>query len=96
MVVTESLQDKYANYKKEQNIRQSRWLQSIRDIVGKCENCGSTENLTCHHIRKRCEGGSDNPINLTVFCFECHNLLNFIEQDDLRGQSEMIVEKREC
>ncbi len=79
MEITQSITDRYANYKKEQNMRKDSWLKSIRDIVGECESCGSTEDLTCHHIKKRSEGGNDNPFNLAILCMDCHDILNFAE-----------------
>ena len=90
MEITQSITDRYANYKKEQNMRQDRWLQSIRGIVGECESCGSTEDLTCHHIKKQSEGGNDNPVNLVILCIECHNLLNFAETSKCKRMFSMV------
>lgn len=39
-----------------------------------CRNCGSTENLTLHHIIPKAMNGSDSPRNLILLCRECHIL----------------------
>lgn len=41
-----------------------------------CQDCGivpdQTRKLQVHHIKRRKEGGSDEPSNLTTLCFSCH------------------------
>lgn len=57
----------------------TRLVRGIRESAGSCENCGSMVALTCHHIKKRCNNGSDYGDNLVVLCTDCHNALHWIE-----------------
>ena len=39
----------------------------------KCSICGCiSDDLTVHHIRKRCNGGTNDPENLISLCQDCH------------------------
>ena len=40
--------------------------------VGKCVQCGSTENLTMDHILPKSKGGKDELKNLQCLCFPCN------------------------
>lgn len=46
---------------------------AIRHAGGKCELCGTTFFLTCHHIISRDEGGLNEEENLIVLCKSCHD-----------------------
>ena len=37
-----------------------------------CTNCGTTTNLTVHHITPKRNGGTDTLDNLTTLCRNCH------------------------
>ena len=37
----------------------------------RCAKCGTTKNLTYHHILKRCVFGNNNDV--IVLCKSCHN-----------------------
>jgi len=45
-----------------------------RDVV--CQNCGSSKNLTVHHIIPKCRGGSNTPENCILLCRDCHRALH--------------------
>lgn len=66
-------------HKRYRNTLATQLIRGIREAVGRCENCGSAENLTVHHTRKRCHNGTDYGDNLVVLCEECHQGLHFIE-----------------
>lgn len=52
------------------DIKFSKWL---RDKVGKCEKCGTTEGLTCsHYIGRREYATRWLEENCDVLCFSCH------------------------
>ena len=40
--------------------------------TGKCEKCGSTDELTIHHKKKLSDGGTNKRGNLEVLCMNCH------------------------
>jgi len=42
----------------------------------KCRFCGGKNNLQVHHIFYRSQGGSHEPHNLIVLCFEHHRLVH--------------------
>ena len=44
--------------------------QKIRQAIGHCENCGSTQNLDIHHLNGDKHDHSLH--NLTVLCHQCH------------------------
>lgn len=50
-------------------------MQRLVNEVGKCELCGSTRRLECHHIIPVVCGGDDNEDNLLVVCSSCHATL---------------------
>jgi len=39
----------------------------------KCAECGTTENLTNHHLIPKYVGGKDIKSNLIILCRKCHN-----------------------
>jgi hypothetical protein len=45
---------------------------------GRCQvpGCRSARNLDIHHIRRRADGGSHEPSNLTILCSACHDGLH--------------------
>lgn len=48
---------------------------------GQCLICGSTSNLTCHHVVARRDGGADSRQNLIVLCATDHTTLHLVERD---------------
>ena len=38
-----------------------------------CQICGSTKNVTGHHIIDRAFGGADNKDNIVTLCRSCHD-----------------------
>jgi len=40
----------------------------IKAAGGKCAKCGTTENLTLHHIIPLSDGGTDNDDNFMILC----------------------------
>jgi len=45
-----------------------------RDVV--CQYCGSSKNLTVHHIRPKCQRGPNTPENCILLCRDCHRTLH--------------------
>lgn len=45
----------------------------LRLADGKCELCGTTMFLTCHHILPREDGGLNEEDNLIALCRSCHD-----------------------
>jgi hypothetical protein len=45
----------------------------LKETVGRCEECGSTENLEIHHKVPVNQGGDNMLSNLMVLCHDCHN-----------------------
>lgn len=39
----------------------------------RCSICGCPDNLEVHHIIRRADGGSNNPVNLKLLCRKCHD-----------------------
>ncbi|HET8954275.1 MAG TPA: HNH endonuclease signature motif containing protein [Solirubrobacterales bacterium] len=39
---------------------------------GRCERCGSTEDVEAHHRRALTDGGSNDPSNGEALCRRCH------------------------
>ena len=58
----------------------------IRLADGKCELCGSTMFLTCHHIIPRAEGGTNDAENFMALCRSCHDE---IEDKGYRTRTEI-------
>ena len=63
-----------------------KWLKEalIKSRDGKCQECGSTENLEIHRIKRGAEGGlyvvcpRNLPIhNTKVLCSACHEKYNY-------------------
>jgi 5-methylcytosine-specific restriction endonuclease McrA len=40
----------------------------------RCVRCGSTEELSVHHIVPARHGGSDDLLNLQLLCADCHRV----------------------
>lgn len=47
-------------------------------LGGKCEDCGTSQNLTIHHVTPKKDGGSNNITNLKVLCRCCHDKVHGI------------------
>jgi len=55
----------------------------------KCRICGSTENLTLHHILPKRTKGRNLLINKTILCERCHHYIN-----EFWNKTEQEVQKR--
>jgi len=51
-----------------------KWLKIayIKAVKGKCQDCGNTENLEIHRIKRGCKGGLYLPNNCMILCKKCH------------------------
>lgn len=47
-----------------------------------CEKIDNDEELTLHHINKKCKGGEDNINNYALLLNKSHQLLNYLEFHD--------------
>ena len=45
-----------------------------RDVV--CQICGSSKNLSVHHIVPKCQNGPNTPENCILLCMDCHRALH--------------------
>jgi 5-methylcytosine-specific restriction endonuclease McrA len=45
-----------------------------RDKV--CLSCGSSNRLTVHHVKPKCQGGPNTPENCILLCQICHRNLH--------------------
>jgi 5-methylcytosine-specific restriction endonuclease McrA len=45
-----------------------------------CNHCGTSFNLTVHHIIPRREGGTDHLDNLQTLCDSCHQVAEVLIQ----------------
>jgi len=70
-----------SDIKRYHNIIVTRLLRGIRQHVGRCENCGGTENLTCHHVDKKCHCGTDYGDNIVILCADCHEVEHQLEHE---------------
>ena len=52
-----------------------------REAEGKCEICGATENLQCHHKHYRTLGHETRE-DVQVVCYKCHCKLHNVEDFD--------------
>ena len=48
----------------------------LRRDRGRCQRCGGTDRLECHHVVPRTAGGMDTPSNLRTLCLLCHDTLH--------------------
>lgn len=65
--------------------RPAKW---IRDMLPKqCCNCGSTNDLTYHHIVPVIYGGTENPRNYAVVCGMCHDKIHYGEKGGIDHSS---------
>jgi hypothetical protein len=53
----------------------------IKRDEGKCQECGSREELEVHHIQPRRHGGRDAPSNLRTLCKECHTAITIADME---------------
>lgn len=52
--------------------KQQRQNRKALERDGKCRDCGSTENLTVHHLIPRSQSGTNKLCNLITLCRTCH------------------------
>ena len=57
-----------------------------RDIV--CRQCGTSSNLTVHHIIPKAHGGPNTPENCILLCRNCHKRLHESEGYPSSGKSK--------
>ena len=58
-----------------------------------CRNCGSSDNVSAHHIIFRSQGGDDSLTNLITLCFNCHRKVHdgeFIGEKFIPSREYMI------
>lgn len=64
-----------------------------RPVKLRCERCGTRENLTHHHVLKRCVFGDNDDV--VVLCKTCHKkveeLVSEMEKSILRGYKEEYI-----
>lgn len=63
----------------------------VREIVYKrdnytCQKCGSTTNLSIHHIKSSFSGGESVPKNLVLWCVSCHTAYHKPKGDGKDGK----------
>lgn len=46
---------------------------AMRRAGGRCERCGSQNDLRVHHKHRVHAGGGNEPENLEVVCWDCHH-----------------------
>lgn len=64
------------------DIEFSKWL---RNKIGKCEKCGTTEGLTCSHYIGRAEYATRYlELNCDCLCFSCHKFFEDRKQFEYR------------
>ena len=68
-----------ADFKRWEAIWRTRLLRGVKLSVGRCENCGSTKNLTVHHVEQLSKNGNDFTDNIVVLCRECHEGFHWLE-----------------
>lgn len=56
----------------------------------RCCNCGSTDNLTYHHIVPIIMGGNNIVSNIAVLCGKCHGLVHFDGKKEIRPHGDLI------
>lgn len=47
-------------------------------LGGQCQDCGTQQNLTIHHIKPKRNGGNNNINNIKILCRECHDRVHGI------------------
>ena len=50
-----------------------------RDATGKCEECGSTHSLECHHLHYKTLG-KEKRSDIKVLCHKCHCKVHGVEE----------------
>lgn len=57
-----------------------------------CEYCGNRHNLEQHHLKRRSQGGGDEPENLITLCRECHTKhhAGHISSEELRWAKDRL------
>ncbi len=53
----------------------------MREGLGKCRYCGSTENLTIDHSFPVFRGGSSDPKNLQLLCRKCNSAKGMVDRN---------------
>ena len=70
-------------------------VRALRRDDHRCRRCSSTAKpLTIHHIKPRCEGGTDWLDNLITLCSPCHFLWHEIERSYLELDFENFLRRR--
>ena len=52
----------------------------LRHLHAKCEECGTTENLTVDHKVPLASGGGNDETNIRILCRRCQNKYHGIEK----------------
>ena len=68
------------DFKRLNGIVYTRLMRGLKEAIGRCENCGSMEDLTIHHVTKISQNGVDHWDNLVVLCRDCHDVLHMLEE----------------
>lgn len=58
----------------------------------RCALCDSVRSLQVHHVMKRSQGGTDDPMNLITLCMYCHGMAHgtrFPEHPDWMTATEV-------
>jgi len=50
--------------------------QVLKRDSGRCQTCGSMQNLQAHHLKFHSQAGTDEEQNLITLCAECHKQPN--------------------
>ena len=64
--------------KKRQKVSHETYMKVLKRDNYMCQICGTNQNLHLHHIRYRSERKDliDEPTNLIMLCFKCHELVH--------------------
>lgn len=52
------------------------WLKKLKRLGGKCQHCGTTDNITLDHILPISKGGTNDIRNLQPLCQSCNSRKN--------------------
>ena len=66
--------------------RRSRANRAYKDSVIRpaCEVCGYNYDLTVHHMKQACDGGSESPANKILLCRNHHGIADRLSREDKR------------
>jgi len=78
----------YQLYLKSFKWRFKRWLK-LRQVGSKCQNCGSTGYLECHHLNYD-RLGSELLSDLRILCHNCHKLADEIRRLETARNTFMV------